>query len=44
MSPSGAEFIRQIKAGITEIDPAAVHELIGDGATSNGGGRGVRLK
>ncbi|HLW94862.1 MAG TPA: molybdopterin-synthase adenylyltransferase MoeB [Solirubrobacteraceae bacterium] len=32
MSPSGAEFIRQIKAGITEIDPAAVHELIGDGA------------
>jgi molybdopterin/thiamine biosynthesis adenylyltransferase/rhodanese-related sulfurtransferase len=31
MSPSGAEFIRQIKAGITEIDPSAVHELIGDG-------------
>ncbi|HEX4035732.1 MAG TPA: molybdopterin-synthase adenylyltransferase MoeB [Solirubrobacteraceae bacterium] len=32
MSPSGAEFIRQIKAGITEIDPSAVHELIGNGA------------
>jgi molybdopterin/thiamine biosynthesis adenylyltransferase/rhodanese-related sulfurtransferase len=31
MSPSGAEFIRRIKAGITEIDPSAVHELIGDG-------------
>jgi molybdopterin/thiamine biosynthesis adenylyltransferase/rhodanese-related sulfurtransferase len=31
MSPSGAEFIRQIKAGINEIDPSAVHELIGDG-------------
>jgi molybdopterin/thiamine biosynthesis adenylyltransferase len=31
MSPSGAEFIRQIKAGITEIDPSAVHELIGNG-------------
>jgi molybdopterin/thiamine biosynthesis adenylyltransferase/rhodanese-related sulfurtransferase len=32
MSPSGAEFIRQIKAGITEIDPSAVRELIGNGA------------
>jgi molybdopterin/thiamine biosynthesis adenylyltransferase/rhodanese-related sulfurtransferase len=31
MSPSGAEFIRQIKAGIVEIDPAAVHELLGNG-------------
>jgi molybdopterin/thiamine biosynthesis adenylyltransferase/rhodanese-related sulfurtransferase len=31
MSPSGAEFIRQIKAGIEEIDPAAVSELVGNG-------------
>ena len=31
MSPSGAEFIRQVKAGINEIDPSAVHELIGNG-------------
>ena len=31
MSPSGAEFIRQVKASIHEVDPAAVHELIGNG-------------
>ncbi len=31
MSPSGAEFIRQIRSQITEIDPSAVHELVGDG-------------
>jgi molybdopterin/thiamine biosynthesis adenylyltransferase/rhodanese-related sulfurtransferase len=31
MSPSGAEFIRQVKAEIAEIDPSAVHELIGNG-------------
>jgi rhodanese-related sulfurtransferase len=31
MSPSGPEFIRRIKAGIDEIDPAAVHELVGNG-------------
>jgi len=31
MSPSGAEFIRQVKSQIREIDPGAVHELIGDG-------------
>jgi len=31
MSPSGAEFIRQVKAGISEIDPAGVHELVGNG-------------
>jgi len=31
MSPSGAEFIRQIKSAIDEIDPAAVHELVGNG-------------
>ena len=31
MSPSGAEFIRQVKAQIAEIDPSAVHELIGNG-------------
>jgi molybdopterin/thiamine biosynthesis adenylyltransferase/rhodanese-related sulfurtransferase len=31
MSPSGAEFIRQVKAEIDEVDPAEVHELINDG-------------
>jgi sulfur-carrier protein adenylyltransferase/sulfurtransferase len=31
MSPSGAEFIRQVKSQIHEIDPSAVHELVGDG-------------
>jgi molybdopterin/thiamine biosynthesis adenylyltransferase/rhodanese-related sulfurtransferase len=31
MSPSGAEFIRQVKSQINEIDPSDVHELIGDG-------------
>ena len=31
MSPSGAEFIRQIKAQIDETDPSVVHELIGNG-------------
>jgi sulfur-carrier protein adenylyltransferase/sulfurtransferase len=31
MSPSGAEFIRQVKAQITEVDPGIVHELLGNG-------------
>ena len=31
MSPSGAEFIRQIKAQISETDPSVVHELVGNG-------------
>ena len=31
MSPSGAEFIRQVKSEIDEIDPSAVHELVGNG-------------
>ena len=31
MSPTGAEFIRQIKSRITEVDPSEVHELLGDG-------------
>jgi molybdopterin/thiamine biosynthesis adenylyltransferase/rhodanese-related sulfurtransferase len=31
MSPSGAEFIRQVKAEIDEVDPAEVHELINNG-------------
>ena len=31
MSPSGAEFIRQIKAQITETDPSVVRELVGNG-------------
>ncbi len=31
MSPSGAEFIRQIRTEITETDPKVVHGLIGNG-------------
>ncbi len=32
MSPSGAEVLRQIKSRIDEVDPAAVHEQVGNGA------------
>jgi molybdopterin/thiamine biosynthesis adenylyltransferase/rhodanese-related sulfurtransferase len=32
VSPSGAEFIRQIKSQIDEVDPAKVHEELGNGA------------
>ena len=32
MSPSGAEFIRQIKSQIDEVDPSQVHEELGNGA------------
>jgi molybdopterin/thiamine biosynthesis adenylyltransferase/rhodanese-related sulfurtransferase len=32
MSPSGAELLRQVKSQIDEIDPAAVHEQLGNGA------------
>jgi len=35
VSPSGAEFIRQIKSQIAEVDPAEVHAMI------NGGNGGV---
>ena len=31
MSPSGAEFIRQIKTQIAEVDPADVHAAVNDG-------------
>ncbi|MGI8558601.1 MAG: molybdopterin-synthase adenylyltransferase MoeB [Solirubrobacteraceae bacterium] len=31
MSPSGAEFIKQIRGQITEVDPADVHQLLGNG-------------
>jgi molybdopterin/thiamine biosynthesis adenylyltransferase/rhodanese-related sulfurtransferase len=31
MSPSGAELIRQVRAAITEVDPSAVRELVGNG-------------
>src|SRR5580704_16867341 len=31
MSVSGADFIRQVKTQIHEIDPSAVHDLVGDG-------------
>ena len=36
MSPSGAEFIRQIKSQIAEVDPAEVHAALDDG-NGNGG-------
>ena len=32
MSPSGAEFIRQIKSQIDEVDPSEVHDELGNGA------------
>ncbi|HWH11908.1 MAG TPA: molybdopterin-synthase adenylyltransferase MoeB [Solirubrobacteraceae bacterium] len=31
MSPSGAEFVRQVKSQITEIDPSDVQPLLGNG-------------
>ncbi len=31
MSPSGAELLRQVKSQIEEVDPAAVHEHLGNG-------------
>ena len=31
MSPSGAEFIRQIKSQISEVDPSDVHQLLDEG-------------
>jgi molybdopterin/thiamine biosynthesis adenylyltransferase/rhodanese-related sulfurtransferase len=40
MSPSGAEFIRQIKSRIDEVDPAEVHRAI---SGANGGGPGFVL-
>jgi len=32
VSPSGAEFIRQVKTNIAEVDPSQVHEQLGNGA------------
>lgn len=32
MTPSGAELLRTIKSQIQEVDPAAVHEQLGNGA------------
>lgn len=32
MSPSGAELLRKIKSQIREVDPAVVHEQLGNGA------------
>jgi rhodanese-related sulfurtransferase len=33
MSPSGAELLRTVKERINEVDPAAVHEQMNNGAT-----------
>jgi sulfur-carrier protein adenylyltransferase/sulfurtransferase len=33
MTPSGAEYIRQIKSQISEVDPAEVSEHLGNGIT-----------
>ncbi len=30
MTPSGAEFLRQVKGSVDEVDPAAVHEVLND--------------
>ncbi|MDQ5808835.1 MAG: molybdopterin-synthase adenylyltransferase MoeB [Actinomycetota bacterium] len=32
MTPSGAEFIRQVKSQIDEVDPGQVHDVLGNGA------------
>jgi sulfur-carrier protein adenylyltransferase/sulfurtransferase len=32
VTPSGAEFIRQVKTRIDEVDPAQVHDVLGNGA------------
>src|SRR5215212_3240192 len=40
MSPSGAEFLRQIKSQVDEVDPSAVHEAMRNG---NGSGPGFVL-
>ncbi len=37
MSPSGAEFIRQIKSQIAEVDPAEVNSLLDGAGNANGG-------
>ncbi len=37
MSPSGAEFIRQIKSQIAEVDPAEVHAWLNETDNGNGG-------
>ena len=34
MSPSGAEFIRQVKREIKEIDPSDVQPLVGNGVAT----------
>jgi molybdopterin/thiamine biosynthesis adenylyltransferase/rhodanese-related sulfurtransferase len=36
VSPSGAEFIRQIKSQIAEVDPAEVHSMLNGGGNGNG--------
>jgi sulfur-carrier protein adenylyltransferase/sulfurtransferase len=38
VSPSGAEFIRQIKSQIAQVDPGEVHEALSADGASNGGG------
>jgi molybdopterin/thiamine biosynthesis adenylyltransferase/rhodanese-related sulfurtransferase len=37
VSPSGAEFIRQIKSQIAEVDPAEVHAALNGGSNGDGG-------
>jgi molybdopterin/thiamine biosynthesis adenylyltransferase/rhodanese-related sulfurtransferase len=31
VTPTGADYIRQVKQQIDEVDPSAVHEVVGDG-------------
>jgi molybdopterin/thiamine biosynthesis adenylyltransferase/rhodanese-related sulfurtransferase len=37
VSPSGAEFIRQIKSQIAEVDPAEVHSMLNGAGNGNSG-------
>ncbi|HYF25870.1 MAG TPA: molybdopterin-synthase adenylyltransferase MoeB [Baekduia sp.] len=36
MTPSGAEFIKQVKSSITEVDPREVHDLVEAGRVDDG--------
>src|ERR1700677_5163225 len=44
MSPSSVELLRQVKSSVEEVDPGAVHEMLGaqvNGNSSNGKSNGT---
>ena len=43
MSPSGAEFIKQVKSEVEEVDPSDVESLLRAGESSNGHGPSPRV-